>query len=38
LAKEAMKFRFNVIKSGIEYSVRTPTGRMGKPDEVARMA
>lgn len=38
LAKEAMKLKFNVIKSGIEYSMRTPTGRMGKPDEIARMA
>jgi NAD(P)-dependent dehydrogenase (short-subunit alcohol dehydrogenase family) len=38
IAKEAMKFKFNVIKSGIEYNMRTPLGRMGKADEIARMA
>jgi 3-oxoacyl-[acyl-carrier protein] reductase len=38
LAKEAIKFKTNVIKSGIEYSMRTPIGRMGQPDEIARMA
>ena len=38
LAKEAMKFKVNIIKSGIEYDMRTPLGRMGKPDEIARMA
>jgi 3-oxoacyl-[acyl-carrier protein] reductase len=38
LAKEAMRFKFNVIKSGIEYDMRTPLGRMGRADEVARMA
>lgn len=38
LAKEAMKFKFNIVKSGIEYDMRTPLGRLGKPDEVARMA
>lgn len=38
LAKEAMKLKFHVVKSGIEYSMRTPVGRLGKADEVARMA
>lgn len=38
LAKEVMKFNINVIKSGIEYNIRNPLGRMGKADEVARMA
>lgn len=38
LAKKAMKFKLNVIKSGIEYNMRTPLGRIGKPDEIARMA
>ena len=38
LAKEVMKFKLNIVKSGIEYSMRTPLGRMGKPDEIARMA
>jgi len=38
VAKEAMKFKFSVVKTGIEYSMRTPQGRLGKPDEIARMA
>jgi len=38
LAKEALKFRFGIVKSGIEYSMRTPLGRMAKSDEIARMA
>jgi NAD(P)-dependent dehydrogenase (short-subunit alcohol dehydrogenase family) len=38
IAKEAMKFKLDIVKSGIEYNMRTPLGRMGKPDEVARMA
>ncbi len=38
LAKEAVKFKLKLVKSGIEYDMRTPLGRMGKPDEVARMA
>jgi NAD(P)-dependent dehydrogenase (short-subunit alcohol dehydrogenase family) len=38
LAKEAMKFKTNIVKSGIEYGMRTPLGRMGRPDEIARMA
>lgn len=38
LAKEALKFKSGIVKSGIEYSIRTPLGRMGKPDEIARMA
>jgi 3-oxoacyl-[acyl-carrier protein] reductase len=38
LAKEAMKLKLNLIKTGIEYNMRTPQGRMGKPDEIARMA
>jgi NAD(P)-dependent dehydrogenase (short-subunit alcohol dehydrogenase family) len=38
LARGAMKFNFNVVKTGIEYGMRTPQGRMGKPDEIARMA
>lgn len=33
-----MKLRFNIIKSGIEYNIRTPMSRMGKPDEIARMS
>ena len=38
LAREAMKFKLNVVKSGIEYNLRTPLGRLAKPDEIARMA
>jgi NAD(P)-dependent dehydrogenase (short-subunit alcohol dehydrogenase family) len=38
VAKEAMKLKLNIIKSSIEYDTRTPMGRMGKPDEIARMA
>ena len=38
LAKDAIRFKTGIVKSGIEYSIRTPLGRMGQPDEVARMA
>jgi len=38
LAKDVMRFKLGVVKSGIEYSMRTPLGRLGKPDEIARMA
>jgi 3-oxoacyl-[acyl-carrier protein] reductase len=38
LAKDLMKLKFDVIKSGIEYNMRTPMSRLGKPDEIARMA
>lgn len=38
VAKEVFKFRPNIIRSGIEYEMRTPLGRMAKPDEIARMA
>jgi len=37
IAKEAIKFKTDIIKSGIEYKMRTPLDRMGKPDEIARM-
>ncbi|GMR09452.1 MAG: hypothetical protein BMS9Abin28_0270 [Anaerolineae bacterium] len=33
-----MRGRFDLIKTGIEFKQRLPIGRMGKPDEVARMA
>jgi NAD(P)-dependent dehydrogenase (short-subunit alcohol dehydrogenase family) len=38
LAKDVMKFNFKVVKSGIEYEMRTPLGRLGQADEIARMA
>lgn len=37
LAREASHFRFKVVKSGFEHNIRTPPGRLGKPDEVARV-
>lgn len=38
VAKELLKLRFNVLKAGVQYHSRLPLGRMGRPDEVARMA
>jgi NAD(P)-dependent dehydrogenase (short-subunit alcohol dehydrogenase family) len=38
IAKEAIKFKFGIVRSGIEYNLRTPLRRLGKPDEIARMA
>ena len=38
IARSAWKIKTNVIRTGIEYGMRTPLGRMGQPDEVARMA
>jgi NAD(P)-dependent dehydrogenase (short-subunit alcohol dehydrogenase family) len=38
VAKEALKLNVGVIQSGIEYRQRLPMGRLGQPDEVARMA
>ena len=38
VAKEVLKFKLNVVKEGIEYSMRTQLSRMGTQDEVARMA
>ncbi|HXX87440.1 MAG TPA: SDR family oxidoreductase [Candidatus Acidoferrum sp.] len=38
VAKELMKLKLGVVKTGIEYDMRTPQGRIGKPDEIARMA
>lgn len=38
MAKEVLQFKFKVVRSGFEYNLRTPLGRLGKPDEVARMA
>ena len=37
-AREVLHFRFDLIKTGIEFSQRLPIGRVGQPDEVARMA
>ena len=38
LAKKAIKFNPSIVKSGIEYNMRSPLGRMGHADEIARMA
>ena len=38
LAKEAIKLKLSIVKSGLKYSIRTPLGRLGQPDEIARMA
>ncbi|MCW4018775.1 MAG: SDR family oxidoreductase [Candidatus Bathyarchaeota archaeon] len=38
LVKEVLKFNVGIIQSGLEYRQRLPMGRLGKPDEVARMA
>lgn len=38
IAKDILKLKYDVATSGIEYLMRTPLHRMGKPDEVARMA
>lgn len=38
LAKDALRLKFNVVKAGVEYTMRTPLGRIGRPDEVALMA
>jgi NAD(P)-dependent dehydrogenase (short-subunit alcohol dehydrogenase family) len=38
IAKDVLKFKPSIVKTGIEYGLRTPLGRMGAPDEIARMA
>ena len=38
LAKEVLKFNVGIIQSGLEYRMRLPLGRLGQPDEIARMA
>ncbi len=37
-AKGILKLQFGIIKDGIEFMSRLPMGRLGKADEVARMA
>jgi NAD(P)-dependent dehydrogenase (short-subunit alcohol dehydrogenase family) len=38
IAKDVLKFKPSILGTGIEYGLRTPLGRMGSPDEIARMA
>jgi NAD(P)-dependent dehydrogenase (short-subunit alcohol dehydrogenase family) len=37
-AKGLFRFKFGLIKTGMEFRQRLPIGRMGRPDEVASMA
>lgn len=37
-AKQIFRFKLGLLKTGIEFKQRLPIGRMGQPDEVARMA
>lgn len=37
-AKEIFHLKLGLLKAGIEFRQRLPMGRLGKPDEVARMA
>jgi NAD(P)-dependent dehydrogenase (short-subunit alcohol dehydrogenase family) len=37
-AKGIFRFDFGLVKTGIEFKWRLPIGRLGQPDEVARMA
>jgi NAD(P)-dependent dehydrogenase (short-subunit alcohol dehydrogenase family) len=38
VAKEVLKLNVGIIQTGLEYQQRLPLGRLGKPDEIARMA
>lgn len=38
LAKQILKLDIGIIQSGLEYHQRLPLGRLGEPDEIARMA
>lgn len=37
-AKGLLRLKFDLIKTGVEFMQRLPAGRVGQPDEVARMA
>lgn len=37
-AKQILRFRFGVLKAGLQFQQRLPIGRPGQPDEVARIA
>jgi NAD(P)-dependent dehydrogenase (short-subunit alcohol dehydrogenase family) len=37
-AKQIFQGKFGLLKTGMEFMKRLPVGRMGQPDEVARMA
>ncbi len=38
VAKQLFKLKLDLVKTGIEFKQRLPVGRLGQPDEVARMA
>jgi NAD(P)-dependent dehydrogenase (short-subunit alcohol dehydrogenase family) len=38
IAKEVVKLKFDLIKTGLDFRSRLPLGRAGQPDEVARVA
>jgi NAD(P)-dependent dehydrogenase (short-subunit alcohol dehydrogenase family) len=38
VAKQVLNLKFDLLKTGYEFSQRLPVGRAGQPDEVARMA
>ena len=38
VGKQILKHKLGVLKTGLEYMQRLPAGRLGRPDEVARMA
>ena len=37
VARDLTKMKLGLIKSGVEYGIRTPLGRLADPDEIARM-
>ena len=37
VAKGVLRLQFGLLKTGAEFKQRLPIGRMGQPDEVARM-
>lgn len=37
-AKQVLHFKFDLLKTGFDFSQRLPVGRIGQPDEVARIA
>ncbi len=38
VAKEISRFKFGLLKTGLEFKARLPMNRSGQPDEVARVA
>ena len=38
VAKKVLKLKLDLVMTGVEFMQRLPAGRMGRPDEVARMA